>query len=190
MTEARIQKIIDGDEVAFKQLVDNFQPQILSVCYSFIKEKESAKDVAQEVFIELCRSIKNFRNESALSTWIYRIAISKCIDHSRKQKSKKRFGLIREWIGIDMKEVRVLPAKESTPDKRIEENERMDILYSALKKIPESQRIAITLNKIDELNHTQIAKIMGVSVSAVESLVQRGKVNLRKKLNRYFERNI
>ena len=188
MTDEQIQKIISGDREAFKQLVELFQKQITSVCSGYVRNKETAEDLAQDVFVEVFRSIKNFRSESKISTWIYRIAITKCIDHTRKEKSKKRFGSIKQLFGIESKSVLSLPSKDINPAKEIEDDERRRILYDALERIPESQRIAITLHKIEELNHAEIAKIMGVSVSAVESSMHRGKVNLRKQLHKYFEK--
>ena len=81
-----IRAISSEDENAFKRLVETFQDYIFRLTYSFIKQTEDAEDITQEVFIEIYHSAKNFRQESKISTWIYKIAVNKSINYIKKKK--------------------------------------------------------------------------------------------------------
>jgi RNA polymerase sigma-70 factor (ECF subfamily) len=86
---------------AFKVLVELYRDRVLNTCYRFIFNREDAEDIAQEVFIEVHRSITAFREESKLSTWIYRIAVTKSIDFIRKTKRKKRMAKLKSLVGTE-----------------------------------------------------------------------------------------
>jgi RNA polymerase sigma-70 factor (ECF subfamily) len=175
---------------AFKLLVELYRDRVLNTCYRFIFNKEDAEDIAQETFIEVYRSITAFREESKLSTWIYRIAVTKSIDFIRKTKRKKRMAHLKSLVGIEG-EVKDIPAPlDSDPAKGLEQEERMRILQEAIDTLPENQRIAFTLSKCKGFGNKEIADIMGTTLSSVESLMHRAKNNLKKKLYLYFERDL
>jgi RNA polymerase sigma-70 factor (ECF subfamily) len=174
---------------AFKVLVERYRDHVLNICYRFIFNREDAEDIAQEVFIEIHRSIFTFRGEAKLSTWIYRIAVTRSIDFIRKIKRKKRMAQIKSLMGIEA-EVKNIPAPlDNDPAKGLEQEERRRKLREAVDSLPENQRIAFTLSKYKGLGNKEIADIMGTSLASVESLVHRAKNNLKKKLYRYFERS-
>jgi RNA polymerase sigma-70 factor (ECF subfamily) len=185
-----VQQIISGDPDAFKQLVEHYQHKVVNTCYGFVHHKEDAEDIAQEVFIEVSRSIANFRAESQLSTWIYRIAVTKSLDFLRKQKRQKRLKYIRNRLGLD-NQVEQIPAPQSAnPQTILENQERARILQHAVDSLAENQKIAITLHKYEGFSYQEIAEIMGTSVSAIESLMHRAKRSLQKKLYHYYEQHL
>ncbi len=178
-----------GHPSAFKELVALQQERVLNICYRLVTNRQDAEDLAQEVFIEVHRSISHFRGQAQLSTWIYRIAVSKSLDFIRKQSRKKRFGVLKNLIGSGDPPLDI-PAPASTyPDAEAEKKDRLQVLRQALDTLPENQRIAVTLSKYDGLSQQEIAGILGTSVSAVESLIHRAKRNLRKRLTRHYEKN-
>jgi RNA polymerase sigma-70 factor (ECF subfamily) len=169
--------------------VELHQERVVNTCYRFVFVREDAEDIAQEVFIEAYRSIPDFRGESKLSTWIYRIAVAKSLDFIRKRKRKKRLGFMRALRGGDL--IERLPAPPgSLPDAEMERRERHRVLQDALSALPENQRTAITLSKYHEFSGREIAEIMGTTLSAVDSLIHRAKAKLRKKLYRYYEKTM
>lgn len=187
-----INKFKNGDEESFRIIVDKYQKYILNICFRFTRNKETTEDLAQEVFIEVYRSINNFRGTSKFSTWVYRIAVTKSLDYLKSQKRKKRFAVIKSlFVENDIeKETGSLPDLESNPQKKIEEEDRMKILLIALESLPEKQRVAFVLNKYDGLNYHEIADILGATISSVESLIHRAKINLRKKLYNYYMKHL
>jgi RNA polymerase sigma-70 factor (ECF subfamily) len=150
-----------------------------------VKNQADADDVTQEVFIELFRSMNRFRGESRLSTWIYRISVNKSLEHLRRKKQKKWFGLWNKPDEGDAIE-KNLPDFDH-PGVLAENRERAKILAWALDKLPENQRIAYTLHKIEGLGYQEIAEVIQVSLSAVESLMHRARHNLQKHLKNYYE---
>ena len=185
-----IAQLKKGDGEAFRQLVDHYQKLVLNSCYKFVYNRETAEDLTQDVFIEVYRSINTFRADSKLSTWIYRISISKSLDYLKGQKRKKRFAILKSLFGEDEVEERISAPESVGPDKVLENEDRVKVLAWALNKLPESQRIAFTLSKYDEMSYQEISEILGVSISSVESLIHRAKLNLKKKLYSYYQKHL
>ena len=168
----------------FKQIVDSYGNQVLNICNKFLNNSEDSKDVSQEVFIEVYNSLNKFREESKLSTWIYRIAVNKSLDFLKKQKRQKRFAIFKDFSGKEKEGI----SDMLTPHSILEESERWKILNKALSCLPAKQLKAITLSRIDSLSSKQIADIMKIKNSAVDMLVSRAKQNLRKKLCIHFDK--
>lgn len=185
-----IGKLQSGDEETFKKVVDKYQRYVLNTCYRFVNSEETAEDLAQEVFIQLFISIREFRGGAKLSTWIYRIAVTKSLDHLKKQRRKKRFAVIKRLFGEDEMEEQIPSYDDTDPEKELDNKERLKILNMAMDKLPENQRIAFTLSKYDEMSYKEIADILGTTVSAVESLIHRAKSNLQKKLYNYYNKHL
>jgi len=160
----------------------------LNACYRLVNDKETAEDITQEVFIKVYSSIEQFRGDSQLSTWIYRIAITRSLDYLRAQKRKKRFAFLTYLYGDDEKQIEVEAPNEHNPGVLIENSERLKVLNDALDTLPENQRIAFSLSKYDELSSKEIAAILTTTVSAVESLIHRAKKNLEKRLFNYYKK--
>jgi len=182
-----IVQLIDGDQNAFRELVESNQDKVINTCFSFVKNKEDAEDIAQEVFIEIHQSIAGFRKDAKLSTWIYRIAVNKSLDHIRKKKRKKRFAQLVFLDSTDNNDVFEIPALDD-PEKELEDSDRRKVLAYAINQLTKNQKIALTLSKFEQLSNKEVASVLDSSVSAVEALIHRAKTNLRKKLQHYFEK--
>ncbi len=171
-----------GDEEAFKKLVTLFQQKVFNTALNFLQNQHDAEDIAQEVFIQVYHSIRQFKENASLSTWIYRITISKCLDHVRNKKRKKRFAFISGLFSEKNSLLHDAPDFEH-PGVQLDRKEDAAILFKLVDTLPESQKTAFLLNKIEALSYNEIAAIMNISESAVDSLLQRAKQNLRKKIN-------
>lgn len=185
-----LENIRSGDPAAFKELVERYQDRVMNTCYGFLKNREDAEDTAQEVFIEVYKSIADFREEAKLSTWIYRIAITKSLDLIRWRNRKKRFDRIRNILRSGYEVEQIPASSRANPESNFESQERMRILHQAIDSLPESQKIALTLSKFEGLRNGEIAEIMGTSLSSVEALIHRAKRNLKRKLHSYFEKHL
>ncbi len=172
-----------GDEVAFKFLVDNYQDRVFNTAIGIVQNAEDAEDVAQEVFIQVFRSIHSFKAESKLSTWIYRITTTRALDHLRSRKSKKRFGVLQRLFG-DHNEALFEVPDFNHPGVALDRKESAARLFKAIDKLPENQKIAFTLHKLENLSYQEISDIMNTSVAAVESMMHRAKQNLKKILEK------
>ncbi len=171
------------EEAAFKELVSLYQDNVFNTAIGLLQNHTDAEDIAQEVFIQVYRSIHQFKGESLLSTWIFRIATTKSLDLLRKKKRKKRFGFITSLFGEDHKPV-YEPQDFNHPGVLQENKEDAALLFKLVNELPESQRTAFILNKVEELSYREIAAVLQTSEAAVDSLLQRAKQNLKKKLNK------
>ena len=176
----------EGDNNAFRLVVDTYQATVLNCCFRFVQSREIAEDLTQEVFIEVHRSIKNFKSQSSFATWLYRIAITKSLDHLKSLRRKKRFGFLKSLDTAEGEES-AFPSPLPTPQEVLENEERIQVLARAVDTLPENQRVAFTLSSDGALSYKEIAEILGTTIPAVESLLFRAKSNLKKKLYRYYK---
>lgn len=172
-----------GDETAFKYLVDTYQDRVFNTALGIVQNAEDAEDVAQEVFIQVYRSISSFKGESKLSTWLYRIATTRSLDLLRSKKSKKRFGILQRLFGEGDEPELEIP-DFNHPGITLEKKENAARLFKAIRQLPENQKIAFTLHKLEDLSYQEVSEIMQTSLPAVESLMHRAKQNLRKMLEK------
>ena len=180
-----IEKLKQGDEAAFKQIVETWQNMVYNTAVGILQNAEDAEDVAQEVFVQVYESVKNFKAESKFSTWLYRITLSKALDHLRRKKRKKRFAYIQSLFGSNNKIIE--KPDFNHPGVKLDNKERAAILFTAINQLPENQKIAFTLHKLEGLSYQEISEVMRTSVSSVESLMHRAKNNLRKRLTGHYE---
>lgn len=183
-----IQQLRAGDEQAFKSLVENYQNLVFNTALGVVQNSEDAEDVAQEVFIQVYRSIDQFKGDARLSTWIYRITTTKALDHIRSRKRKKRFAFITSLFGPNDELVHE-PVDFQHPGVALDRKEQAALLFRMIDQLPENQKVAFTLHKTEELSYQEIADVMQLSVSAVESLLFRARQNLRKLLEKYYQQN-
>jgi RNA polymerase sigma factor (sigma-70 family) len=173
-----------GNEAAFKELVDTCEDMVYNTVVSLVQHEDAADDITQEVFIQAFRSASSFKGESQLSTWLYRIAVNKALDYEKQRKRQKRGGLLQRLWGHEA-EAAELPDFHH-PGILLEQKEAAAQLFRSLRQLPDKQRIAFTLHKLEGLGQQQIADIMGTTVTAVESLVGRAKAGLRKELENFY----
>jgi len=162
--------------------VSLFQEKVFNTALNFLQNQQDAEDAAQEAFIQVYNSIGQFKGNSTLSTWIYRITISKCLDHTRSKKRKKRFAFISRLFSENNELLYEAPDFDH-PGVQLDRKEDAAILFKMVNSLPENQKTAFLLNKVEGMSYMEIAGIMGLSESAVDSLLQRAKQNLRKKIN-------
>ena len=180
-----IEQLQKGDESAFKFIVDNWKDMVYNTALSIVQQSEDAEDVTQEVFVQVYQSIKGFKRESKFSTWLYKITLSKAMDHERRKKRKKRFGFVKTLFG-EGNEAIVNPPDFNHPGVTLDNKEKAGILFKAMQSLPDNQRIAFVLNKVEGLSYQEISDVMDTTVSAVESLLHRAKTNLRKDLKNFY----
>jgi len=180
-----IRALKEGDGAAFRRLVDDRQAMVYNTVLGMLQNPEDAEDATQEVFMKVFESIANFKGESALSTWLYRIAVTSSLEFLRKKRRKKRFAFVLSLFGDSNEPLADLPDFEH-PGVRLDRRENARILFKAVAGLPENQRIAFTLHKMEGLSYQEVADVMDTSVSAVESLLHRARLNLRKTLENPF----
>ena len=178
-----IEQLKKGDESAFRTIVEKWQDMTYNTALGIVQNAEDAEDITQEVFVQVYQSINTFKGESKFSTWLYRITIAKALDHERRKRRKKRFAIVRKLF--DNTEDVIVPDFEH-PGVTLDKKESSVVLFKAISQLPENQRIAFTLHKVDGLSYQEVSDVMNLSVSSVESLMHRAKNNLKKTLENYY----
>lgn len=173
------------DRQAFKLIVERWQDMVFNTSLGIVQNYEDAEDLSQEVFIQVFESISSFKGVAKFSTWLYRITVRKCLDHLRSKRSKKRFSFLKSLYGDDNKMI-VDPQDFVHPGVKIENKESAARLFKALDQLPDTQKVAFVLNKIEGLRYDEVGEVLGLSGSAVDGLLQRAKKNLQNQLLNYY----
>ena len=181
-----IHQLKQGNEPAFAFLVNSYKNRLYSAVLNILQDKDDTEDALQETFIQVHESIAMFREDSTLSTWIYRIAVRKALEKLRRRKTRQRIQSIVPWW---------MP-KEKSPDANLHLNEGIEIeqkeqaqaLFKAINLLPAKQKIAFTLIQVQGMKYEEACDVMQMGVKAIESLNSRAKENLRKKLVAYYKK--
>ena len=168
---ARLQK---RDEAAFEELIRQYEKKVYTLCFRMCGNGEDAEEAAQDAFLALWRGIDRFRQESSLSTWIYRLATNACIDTLRRRK--KQSGS----VSLDDEELFVDAVDTSPqPQETVEHRETQKLLQEGLSALPEEYRKVLILREIEGLSYTEIAESASIELGTVKSRISRGRSLLR-----------
>lgn len=176
-----IKKAIDGDEAAYKKLMENYRGAIYNLLYKMVRNREETEDLVQEAFMKAFRALPSFNEEYAFSTWLYKIAINNCIDHMRKKKLKT-YSINKPVRAKDGEVDREFPDTSMSPDKKILSDERSNIIGIAIDELPENYRTAILLRHKEERSYEEIAQILDIPLGTVKARIFRAREMLKKKL--------
>lgn len=185
--DALIARLKQRDSQAFKTLVEGYKNRVYNTCLGFLHNHEDAEDMAQEVFIQVHDSIDDFCGDSSLATWLYRIAVNKSLELLRYRKRQKRWAFFQALMG-DSREPDDVSGEDPFvhPGIALENKERAAVLFREIDKLPENQKTAFLLHKVEGLAYKEVARVMETSLSAVESLIHRARKNLRNQLADYY----
>ena len=181
-----IEKLRSGDETAFETLVDRYTRDIFALLFRLTGNAEDAGDLTQETFIRVLRSVRHFRGESGIRTWLFRIAINESRNRFRWWKRRKREltisldGLAGGSSGRAVWET--LRDDSTSPEDAALSREREQALRAALGSISESYREAVVLCDIEGLSYEETALATGVGIGTVKSRISRGREELRIRL--------
>lgn len=182
-----IENLKRGSEAAFQEMTQAHQERVMSVCLRYVRSEEDAKDLCQEVFIEVFRSIGNFRQEAKLSTWIHRIATTKSLEMIRYKERKKRASFFSAVGDFEEDRAMAMSDNAANPGQQLEQKERAKIIFDNIERLSNQQRQAFVLHKVEGKSHKEISQIMDTSISAIESLLHRAKKKLRLYLHGYYQ---
>lgn len=170
-------------EVLFLQLKDI----VFNLVLGYVRNREEAEEVVQDVFVEVFQSASTFKGESSVKTWICRIAINKSLNLLKYKGRKKRFAFITTLFTSDNSAVRFDPPDLNHPGLTLENKERAQYLFAAVDKLPENQKTAFLLLKVEGLSQKEAAEVMKIGEKALESLYQRARANLKKELSHIYD---
>lgn len=180
--EILLEEIRKGNEKALQQLFFQLKDTVFNVSLGYTANREDAEEITQDVFVEVFHSANSFKGDSSVKTWVCRIAINKSLDYLRFKKRKKRFAILTSLFSKETGEVKYHQPDFNHPGVTLEDKEKAGYLFAAIEKLPENQRTAFILLKMEGLSQREAAETMQINEKALESLFQRAKQNLRKEL--------
>lgn len=162
----------DGRPEAFDVIVERHRRNVYQLCYRFVSNHEDAADLAQDVFVRAFKGLRNFKGDSSLGTWLYRVGVNACLNRLAMRK-------------LETEPIEAAPrVDERAPDAldRVMREERADEVRSAIARLPPKQRATLTLRVYQELSHEEIAQVLGSTVGAVKANFFHALGNLRRLL--------
>ncbi|MFK7950733.1 MAG: RNA polymerase sigma factor [Saprospiraceae bacterium] len=165
--------VAKNDQHAFGQLYELYADKVYNTAISYMQNERDAEEVTQDIFVSIFRNAKSFKRNSSVSTWIYRISVNTSINYLRKRKKYRLF-----QFGTTPNE----KVDFVHPGVLLENKENAKALFKVIETLPESQKTAFILSFVEDLPRKKVAEIMETSLKSVESLLQRAKKSLRKKL--------
>ncbi len=176
---ALVQRCVSRDEEACTRLVTDHQRMVYQLALHLLGDNQEALDLSQEVFLKVFRTLGQFRGQSTLRTWIYRIVVNQASNRQRWWRRRHRSQQVRlEDLAAtrgELPEVRT----SSMPDRVLQQRETSDRVWHALEQLPFDQRAVIVLREIDGLSYEEIATSLDVAVGTVKSRLARARENLR-----------
>jgi RNA polymerase sigma factor (sigma-70 family) len=163
----------------FEEIFQKHQNLVFNLCLHYLQNRQDAEEATQDVFVKIYQKMPGFQEKSSITTWVYRITVNHCLDALRARKRQKRFASIFSFFNNKNETVHDLPDFDH-PGVLLEDREALENLFRKINQLPENQRTALILKHIDDLPQRAIAEIMGLSEKAIESLLQRAKMNLKK----------
>jgi RNA polymerase sigma-70 factor (ECF subfamily) len=174
-----VQQCVEGDEAACTTLVTDHQRMVYQLAYHLLGDRQEALDLSQEVFLKVFRTLRQFRGQSTLRTWIYRIVVNQASNRQRSWRRRRR----SQQVPLDEMTVAVssLPvaATPGRPDEALQKTEIRERVWQALDELPFDQRAVVVLREIDGLSYEEIATSLNVAVGTVKSRLARARENLR-----------
>ena len=191
LAEQQVMAAVQADAPgAFEKLVELYQKRVFHFILQMVGRREEAEDLTQDLFMKVFRTRKTYRPQSRLSTWIFTIAHNLALNHLRSRHRSKTMqpkglagaGTVTHLLQPELNAV----SPEGTPSAQLRTVELSQVVQEAIQSLGEDQRVAIVLNKFEEMSYEEIAQIMGRNVGAVKSLLVRARLNLKDQLEDYL----
>ncbi|MBW2221436.1 MAG: RNA polymerase sigma factor [Deltaproteobacteria bacterium] len=181
-----MKRIGSGEIAAFKPLVEKYQRMVMATIYRYTGSSHDVEDLAQEIFFKVFKAAKRYTPQAKFSTWLYRIVANHCFNYRRSQKRDAIVtSLDHSFPGReDEPSLQLAGPKEKQPENRVQQQELETALRRAISELPDRQRMAIVLYRFEGLSYKEITKVLGCSLSSVESLLFRAMTNLKEKLKK------
>jgi len=182
--ETLMERLAAGSHAAFDELVSRYEAALITFCYAYMRNRESAEDIAQETFMRVFRNAARYQPVAKFTTWLYRIAANLCINELKKGKLRQNVSL-DEPAGPDpdgTKIIERIASPEGSPLSDAESREAQGLIGKAIEHLPDDQRLTLIMVEYHHLGYQEIAEIQEVSVSAIKMRVKRARETLREML--------
>jgi len=182
-----VRRVQQGDEIAFREVVDRYQSKVFSIIYGILRSRNDAEDIAQQVFAKIYFSIGNFDFRSSLLTWIYKITVNECYDYLRKKKVRK---LVYE-SDFSEEEAQRMERSEPAVESAVPIDEKLaqrDLIMKLLEKVSEEDRELLMLKEVEGHSVEELAEMTGMNENTIKVKLFRARQKLVKAAQRLMPR--
>jgi RNA polymerase sigma-70 factor (ECF subfamily) len=179
-----------NQEITFEEVYSDCSPKILNLAFRFTSDEEQARDLTQDIFIKVFQNLKNFKGDSSMFTWVYRIAVNHILNFLKKEKRRKYIQLIDQNVKeafMDEAKSRTSINNNPSPAQLLEDEERNKIVKSFIEELTPKYRVPFTLFKYEGMSYKEIAESLQISLSAVETRIHRARKQLISKLEPWLK---
>jgi RNA polymerase sigma-70 factor (ECF subfamily) len=170
----------------FDQIFDSYRGLVYNLGLRLLGDRDEALDLSQEVFFVVFQKIDQFRSQSSLKTWIYRITLNRASNRNRWWRRRQRDRIVSLDLPEQAAPAQHLAGRGVDPERACLQSELDKQIGRALKRLPLDQRISVVLRDIQELSYEEIAEITGTSLGTIKSRIARGRESLRQHLRKYL----
>ena len=185
-----VKRAKNGDDHAFRLLVDRYQRKVYSIAFGVVRNREDALDITQDAFLKVHRNLPNFKGDSSFYTWLYRIVVNLGIDHVRKSGRFQNVDYddtFKREEHVDSAQAALSPSRlDTNPAKNISRKELAKQMQLALSTLSPNHRTAILLREVQGLSYEEMAETMGVSKGTVMSRLHHARKNMQSALKGYL----
>ncbi|SEL30022.1 RNA polymerase, sigma-24 subunit, RpoE [Stigmatella aurantiaca] len=186
-----VKRVRNGDQRAFKLLVERYQRKVYAVALGMLKDKEEAMDVSQEAFVKVYKYLDHFKGDSSFYTWLYRITVNICIDLIRKRAGAGGEPVeFDETQSLDLSQANIgaLGSRLGTnPQKSALRRELADKIQEALATVPEKHRAILLLREIEGMSYEELSRTLDIPKGTVMSRLFHARTKVQKILSEYLE---
>lgn len=176
-----VKRVCMGETQLFRMLIERHQQHIFNLCFRMLQRFEEADDATQDTFLKAYRSLKRFRGDASLKTWLCRIARNECLNRLRHERMDPLDERLTAEGGFQL--------ADSTPSplELIEQQEIQSTVHAAINELPPSYRLVITLFHLDGLSYEEISQVMEIPMGTVKTHIFRARRLLKSKLQAFVE---
>jgi RNA polymerase sigma-70 factor, ECF subfamily len=183
-------RLRDRDERAFREMVEENRDRVFNLVYRMLGRRDEAEDLAQEVFVTVFKTIDQFRGDSKLSTWLYRVAVNHCKNRikylaRRHDRDTGAFDEVAERAAVAQGGEPIGAGQIRNPERALEGAEIERLVQEAIADLDEEQRMVVVLRDIEELSYDEIVEITGLPEGTVKSRLHRARLALKEKLAKH-----
>lgn len=173
--ELLVYRARDGDLKAYEILIQRYQDKVYNLAARMINNREDARDLAQETFIQIYKSLQHFRGDCNFSTWLYRVASNKCLDFLRRKRPE-------QVCHPAFEKDELIADSRAGPEEQLIKEEEAYIIRKVLANLPRNYRMVLVLHHYQLLSYKEIARILDLPVKTVATRLYRAKLILKEKL--------
>lgn len=180
---AAARRVLDGEPEAFEEIVTALEKKVLATCYGFVGNRDEARELAQDVFLKIYRNLEKFQFNSALSTWVFRICVNRCIDYVNKRKKKNS----QNFLEAEYSRIREDARNHDSIDGKLIRKETRKLVRQEIMNLSAKHRDAIILHDFNHMSCKEIAQATNCSEGTVMSRLFHARKKLYGKLREYME---